>query len=176
MAMGRYGSGFAPPRLDPTRLDTRPKKPVYCPAPPILTGTRLTRPDGYPTRRDLFFKGFFQSVSSDPVNVELNQPLDRIWPNHHHRSSEPPSIWAISWIQTRSEPPSMCVQIQFVGSVALRSSDPICPRLRCKPTPWKMLRRWWLRPTGPKIRWDSEIRRGRDSWVFKIVPVRFVGF
>uniref|UniRef100_A0A2N9F4I3 Uncharacterized protein n=1 Tax=Fagus sylvatica TaxID=28930 RepID=A0A2N9F4I3_FAGSY len=33
MAMGRYGSGFAPPRDDPTRLDTRPKKSVYCPAP-----------------------------------------------------------------------------------------------------------------------------------------------
>ena len=54
--MGRYGSGFGPPRSDPTRLDTRPKKPVYCPAPPSLTGTRLTRTDGYPTRFSFFLK------------------------------------------------------------------------------------------------------------------------
>ena len=66
--MERYGSGFAPPRLDPTRLDTRPKKTRLLPRPAFLTGTHLTRPDGYPTRPDLyFFKDFF--------NVELNQIL-----------------------------------------------------------------------------------------------------
>ena len=164
--MGRYGSSFALPRLNPTRLDTRPKKPVYCPASPVITGTCLTRPDGYPTRPDLFFKGFFQSVSSDSVNMELNQPLDRIWPNHHHRSSES-NLLLLSWIQTRSEPPSICAYRSslwvLLRSVLQTRSD---PRLRCKPTPWKMLRRWWLRPSGPKIRWDSEIQRGRDSWVF----------
>jgi hypothetical protein len=95
----------APPRPDPFRYP--PQKTRLLPRPACLTGTRLTRPDGYPTRPDLFFKGFFQSVSSDPVNVELNQPLDRIWPNHHHRSSES-NVLPLSWIQTRSEPPSIC--------------------------------------------------------------------
>ena len=40
--MGRYGSGFAPSR--PVKIPVS-KKPVYCPVPPVLTGTRLTRPD-----------------------------------------------------------------------------------------------------------------------------------
>uniref|UniRef100_A0A2N9EUX1 Purple acid phosphatase n=1 Tax=Fagus sylvatica TaxID=28930 RepID=A0A2N9EUX1_FAGSY len=37
MAMGRYGSGFTPPRSAPTHLETRPKNPIYCPAPSTLT-------------------------------------------------------------------------------------------------------------------------------------------
>ncbi len=87
--MGRYGSGFAPPRLDPTCLDTRPKKTRLLPRPAFLMGTRLTRPDGYPTRPDLyFFKDFFNvelkflrsnffksNAELNPVNVELNQVL-----------------------------------------------------------------------------------------------------
>jgi hypothetical protein len=47
MAMGRYGSGFAPPRSAPTCLETRTKNPVYCPALSTLTGTRLTRLDSF---------------------------------------------------------------------------------------------------------------------------------
>ena len=64
--MGRYGSGLAPPRDDPTRLDTRPKKSVYCPAPSDSTGTRLIRPDGYPTR---FSFVFFKRL----LNPDLNR-------------------------------------------------------------------------------------------------------
>ena len=71
--MGRYGSGFAPSRLDPTRLDTRPKKTRLLPHTACFNGYLFN-----PTRPHLFFKGFFQSGSSDPVNVELNQPLDQI--------------------------------------------------------------------------------------------------
>jgi hypothetical protein len=64
MVMGRYGSGFASPRLDPTRLDIHPKKTRLLPRPPVSTGTNLTRPDRYPTRPDFFFflKDFFNQV------------------------------------------------------------------------------------------------------------------
>ena len=39
---GAVWVGFRPAT---TRLETRPKKPVYRPAPSALTGTRLTQPD-----------------------------------------------------------------------------------------------------------------------------------
>jgi hypothetical protein len=58
--MGRVSTRPAPPRLE-----TRLKKPIYCPAPFVSTGTRLTRPVGYPTgtRPDLFiFIIFFFSL------------------------------------------------------------------------------------------------------------------
>ncbi len=80
MAMGRYGSGFAPPRYDQTRLETRPKKTRYCPAPSALTSTRLTRPD------QIFF--FFFAVDTRPRDGP-NDPLVAVQPEPtvtHHRS------------------------------------------------------------------------------------------
>jgi hypothetical protein len=79
MAMGWYGSGFAPSRPDSTHLDTRPKKTRLLPRPACFNGYLFD-----PTRPDFIylfiriFRVFFNAGSSDPVNVELNQPLDRI--------------------------------------------------------------------------------------------------
>ena len=45
---GAVWVGFRP---DPTCLDTRTKKPVYCPAPLASMGTRLTRSDQFKTKK-----------------------------------------------------------------------------------------------------------------------------
>uniref|UniRef100_A0A2N9EN31 Uncharacterized protein n=1 Tax=Fagus sylvatica TaxID=28930 RepID=A0A2N9EN31_FAGSY len=65
MAMGRYGSGFDPPR--PV------KKPIYRPALSVSTGTCLTRPNGYPTR---FEEAYLCASREEMENLVLDDPLN----------------------------------------------------------------------------------------------------
>ena len=82
MVMGRM---VVSPRPDPFRYP--PKKTRLLPRPACFNGYPFNPPWRVPDSTQFFLKDFFNAGSSDPVNVVLNQPLDRIWPNHHHRSS-----------------------------------------------------------------------------------------
>ena len=76
MAMGRYGSGFDPPR--PV------KKPVYRPAPSVSTGTRLTRPNGYSTR---FEEAHLCASREEMENLVLDDPLNNNKSFSNYRSA-----------------------------------------------------------------------------------------
>ena len=107
MAMGRYGSGFALSRLDPTCLDTRPKKTrlLACPA-------YFNRYPFNPTRPDFFFlKDFFNQVlqiRSTWSSISRWIRSDQTTIIGHLAQLNPNKIWATV---------NLCVRIQFVGPV-----------------------------------------------------------
>ncbi len=91
---GAVWVGFRPTPPRPALLKKTVKKPVYRPAPSVSTGTRLTRPDGYPTRPDLvdstasqfkfkfgsenegFEEAHFYASREEMENLVLDDPLN----------------------------------------------------------------------------------------------------